>query len=1033
MKKFLLLAFALCTTGAFAQSEIYPQHFNLEEVTLLNSPFKTAMDKNIQHLLEYDVDRLLTPYVRQAGLNTGDYAGWTSKHPNHENWGSGTFRLDGHVGGHYMTALALAYAATTDAILKAEISSRVSHILHVLKDCQNAYDSSTDGMYGFIGGQPCNDAWKQTYKGTVGNFGYSAVPLYCQHKILAGLRDMFLYMDGDNAEQSKAIYKKLCDWHVNLISKMTDTNLQNWLNTEHGGVNETLVDAYRIFGEDKYLAAAKRYSHNYEINGMQTVNKTFLDNQHANTQVPKFIGFARIAQEDATATKFKTAALNFWTDVAQNRTVCIGGNSVNEHFLSAAASNRYIDETNGPESCNTNNMMKLSEDLFDDTHDGKYADFYEAAMYNHILSTQDPVTGGYVYFTPLRPQSYRIYSKPNQDMWCCVGTGMENHSKYGHFIYTHKDNTLYLNLFIASKLQNDEFALTQETTFPYEQATHLTVDKSGDYAIAIRKPSWVTEGYGVKVNGADVNASAQKGYVTISRNWQKGDVIQVELPMILRYETCPNYGDYIAFKYGPILLGAKTSADGEELEHEYALGERMGHAPDSYAPKKALSTMPMLLGSRANVMDRIKVLDKDALTFTLDCSRDDELAGSYLWDKLTLEPYYALQHCRWSCYFYQATLNDYLSSSWAKEEAKEVELDARSLSKIDVGQQQAEAGAVTYDETSERGIYKDESYRDAKAGGWIEIVLDNDQPLARNLSLMLRYTTADQGRKCDILVNSKLLQTYTIPSNVRGANSNGFYNLEIPLGEMAYDEQGNALNKFIIRLEANKGTMMPGLYYIRLMKDYAPEDFSYKFNASEWAFTGDAGRVAQGNISIDNINNSISVKSSGTNNMCLKFSSNEEYDVALSKKYLVVCATNLTTTKTNNYLWWLNCANNGSQYQPEVAKQLSDGRYVIAWNISSCSFNSNCKTDPWVLTSKKNANSTLFGLTQKTASEPCIVSYIGFIDKDELDNFDDFITLVPELSTTDNNTTSAVYTLDGSRHSSLERGINIVNGKKVLK
>ena len=420
---------------AHAQSLLYPHHFDLHEVTLLDGPFKTAMDLNIKMLMQYDVDRLLTPFVRQAGLHSGRYADWESKHPNFINWGGNNFDLSGHVGGHYVSALALAYAACHDAATKARLKERLDYMIDVLKDCQDAYDTNTEGLYGFIGGQPILDVWKKMYAGDIAPFRNRRgwVPFYCQHKVLAGLRDAYLYAGNTTARE---LFRKLADWSVNLVSNLSDATMQSVLDTEHGGMNESLADAYALFGNSKYLDAARKYSHKTMINGMQTLNPTFLDNRHANTQVPKYIGFERVSEEDATATAYATAANNFWTDVAHNRTVCIGGNSVGEHFLSVGNRNRSIDHLDGPESCNTNNMMKLSEMMSDRTHDARYADYYEYAMYNHILSTQDPTTGGYVYFTTLRPQGYRIYSKVNEGMWCCVGTGMENHSKYGHFVYT---------------------------------------------------------------------------------------------------------------------------------------------------------------------------------------------------------------------------------------------------------------------------------------------------------------------------------------------------------------------------------------------------------------------------------------------------------------------------------------------------------------------------------------------------------------------------------------------------------------------
>ena len=303
MKKLrLLLAGMLVTTASAtmqAQSELYPQHFDLEQVTLLDGPMKTAMYKNIEMLLQYDTDRLLTPYVRQAGLaattdTASPYYQWLSKHPNFKNWGGDAgFDLSGHVGGHYLSALALAFAACHDEGLRTQMKQRMDYMLQVMKDCQDAYDNNTEGLYGFIGGQPINESWKALYRGDLSkiqeNWGW--VPFYCQHKILAGLRDAYLY---GNSEVAKELFRKLADWSVNLIAKVNDDAFEGFLNCEHGGMNESMLDAYQLFGDQKYLNAAKKYTHKAMLNGMQTLNTTFLDGKHANTQVPKFIGMERI-------------------------------------------------------------------------------------------------------------------------------------------------------------------------------------------------------------------------------------------------------------------------------------------------------------------------------------------------------------------------------------------------------------------------------------------------------------------------------------------------------------------------------------------------------------------------------------------------------------------------------------------------------------------------------------------------------------------------------------------------------------------
>lgn len=265
-KKLMLAGLLLMTIGgtAQAQSELYPKHFDLEQVTLLDGPMKTAMDINIELLMKYDVDRLLTPYVRQAGLAAttdanSKYYQWLTKHPNFRNWGAPDFDLSGHVGGHYLTALALAYAASHDAKVKAQMKERMDYMVGVMKDCQDQYENDTEGLKGFIGGQPMNDAWRLLYKESniaLRGQGATAVPWYCQHKILAGLRDAYIY--GGN-EMAKNMFLKLCDWCILVTSNLSDELMERMLYTEHGGVNETLLDAYVLTKDAKYLTAAKTF------------------------------------------------------------------------------------------------------------------------------------------------------------------------------------------------------------------------------------------------------------------------------------------------------------------------------------------------------------------------------------------------------------------------------------------------------------------------------------------------------------------------------------------------------------------------------------------------------------------------------------------------------------------------------------------------------------------------------------------------------------------------------------------------------
>ena len=1037
LKALLTMAVAICGLQANAQTELYPKHFDLEQVTLLDGPMRTAMYKNFDVLMQYDVDRLLTPYVRQSGLESAAVSGtkyhqWQSKHPNFSNWGDSSFDLSGHVGGHYLSALALAYAACDDATMKAKLKERMDYMVSVMKDCQDMYDNNTQGLYGFIGGQPINSDWTALYSGNIQPYKNHGgwVPFYCQHKILAGLRDAYLY---GNSEVAREVFRKLADWSVNVVSKVSDSDMENLLNTEHGGMNESMLDAYQLFGDSKYLTAAKKYTHKTMLNGMQTLNTTFLDGKHANTQVPKYIGMERIFEQDASATAYKQAAENFWQDVATNRTVCIGGNSVNEHFLSRSNSNRYIDQLDGPESCNSNNMLKMSEMMSDRTGDAKYADFYENTMWNHILSTQDPTTGGYVYFTTLRPQGYRIYSQVNQGMWCCVGTGMENHSKYGHFIYTHDGaKTLYVNLFTPSRLVSDDFIVTQETDFPNAQQTTLTIGKAGTYAIAVRHPAWAGKAFAVRVNGTVLDGlsveTGKASYVTINRTWAVGDKIEVILPMELRYEECPNYTDYIAFKYGPILLAARTTNGDEQLQNEYGGEGRMDHAPGSRASSKNLTSAPLLIGNRTDVLSRITnpaeladpAPDSDyKLHFILDASRPG--VATYQWQQpLTLVPFYQIHHDRYMCYWYQQTAENYANSTMAQSEAENEALAERTLDFVAPGEQQSEAGhEYNYSSDSSTGDYNTEHYRDARANGYIQYTLYNNSGVEEGLSVMLRLNLADRGRMATLTVDGITIADITIPSSAKGSDGNGFYNAEYPIPA----ELAKGKTQFVVRLTASPSTLCPGIYYVRLLKGY--DYHAYQFRASEWT-TGDAGRVSASNITYDTDQNIIHVKASGNNNVCLMLKYNEtDYTISKDQTFLVVRGTNLSTTSGASYLWWLNGSNHGTQVAPFVTKTVTlDGKpqTVIAWNMATSGIYENFSGDrPNVCMGQ-----TIFGLTSTTGQS-------DIYDINFAENVDDYITVTgvnPQL--TEIPFSEVTYDLGGRPVVTPKKGIVVRNRTKMV-
>ena len=578
LKLITLLVLGACFTAA-AQDRLYDNEFPIGDVKLLDGPFKHARDLNLEVLLQYDVDRLLAPFRAEAGL--------PKKAEYYPNWAG----LDGHIAGHYLTAMAMNWQMTGNP----ECLRRMDYMIDDLAEvaAANARNNASWGV-GYIGGIPNSASmWTDFKKGEFRQYSAAWAPFYNIHKMYAGLRDAWLYCGNEKARQ---LFLGFCDWAISITADLTDAQMEQMMRNEHGGMNEVLADAYAMTGDAKYLTIAKRFSHKQIMEPLAR-DEDRLDNLHANTQVPKAIGFVRIG-ELSDSPDYAEAGRFFWQTVSQNRSLAFGGNSRREHFPSAEACIDFVNDDDGPETCNSYNMLKLTEDLFRVSPKAEYADFYERTMFNHILSTQHPVHGGYVYFTSARPRHYRVYSVPNEAMWCCVGSGMENQSKYGAFIYTHVDNDLYVNLFVASELnwKDRKIVIRQDTAFPSQEGTKLTVvSGKGKFKVYVRCPGWLKPGtMTVSVNGKPMAVdAAPSSYVAIDRKWKKGDVVEVGLPMPNRVEHMPNVPDYIAIMHGPILLGMRTGTTWPACWPTTAAGASMQPAPScrSIRLPSSLATM----------------------------------------------------------------------------------------------------------------------------------------------------------------------------------------------------------------------------------------------------------------------------------------------------------------------------------------------------------------------------------------------------------------------------------------------------------
>ena len=794
MKKQLMIALLSIAPalGVVAQDKLYKDEFPLGDITLLDGPLKHARDLNVQVLLKYDCDRMLAPYRKEAGLQP--------RKPSYPNWDG----LDGHVGGHYLSALAI-NAATGNEECRKRMEYMISELQLVL-DANNQRPEAW--CHNYIGGVP-NSAkmWTAFSKGDFGPYFGTWAPFYNIHKMYAGLRDAWLYCGN---EQAKNLFLKFCDWAVDITRDLNDEQMEKMLGNEHGGMNEVLADAYAITGEQKYLDCARRFSHRMLLVPLEN-GKDCLDNMHANTQIPKVIGYQRIA-ELAHDVQYHNASEYFWEIVTRQRSLALGGNSRREHFPTKENCIDYINDIDGPESCNTYNMLKLTEDLNRVKPNGMYGDFYETAMFNHILSAQHPQHGGYVYFTSARPRHYRNYSAPNEAMWCCVGTGMEDHGKYGQFVWTHdkgvkaEDDALYVNLFVASELnwKDRKMVIRQQTAFPYAETSVVEVAKGkGTFILKVRKPSWC-ENFTVKGVGFDADSYEENGFVCMKRKWKKGDQVKISMPMHAYIKPMINVPQYVAIMYGPILLGMKTGT--EDMRSLIADDSRFGQYAGG--KKLPLNKAPILLPKHLNdIAKDLKPISGKPLHFKLGTHMENAIEGE-------LQPFFEIHDSRYMMYWLALGENEYRNymQKLAAEERESQELEARTVDKVSPGEQQPETDHRMEADATEHGNTEGVFFRDAKDGHFFSYLMQTKGE--SNLSLQLKFWGQDEWRtsEFDIYIDNQLL---TSVNNSHRWRTTQFKTVDYAIPSEFVKGKEEVRVKFV----AHKGKQVGQIYGVRLVKN----------------------------------------------------------------------------------------------------------------------------------------------------------------------------------------------------------------------
>jgi DUF1680 family protein len=547
---------SLHSDTSFGISRRKAQIFSLDAVELGAGPFKEAMERNGLYLLSLDPDRFLHYFRSTAGLapKADTYGGWEIK--------------VGRMLGHYLSACSMYVRATRSQDFK----QRQDYVVDQLALCQKANGD------GYVGGVPdAHRIFSEIAKGNIyldrGSLNGVHAPWYMLHKMCAGLRDAYAY---GQSEQALAVLAGFSDWCSGLTGPLSDTEMQKMLEAEHGGMNEIFADMYGITGKNQYITLSKRFNHRLVLDPL-TRGIDDLDGLHANTQIPTVIGLY-VQYEVTGDNAAKEGGEFFWDTVTQNRSYVIGGDSDKEHFYPIGQMGNNLSPATA-ETCNSYNMVKLTDRLFAGGPREELAAYNERVLWNDILASQDKSTPGMTYYMSLAPGHFKTFSTPYESFWCCVGTGMENHAKYGESIYFSSPSELWINQFIPSTVNWEEMKmrLVQSTTFPLEQQSEwrLSCEKPTKAIIYVRHPKWIAEDFAVKVNGKSTGKSKPGAYHKLERTWHDGDVITAALPMRLTIETMKDDQSWNAILYGPIVLVGLLGREGMPQEAPYAANNQL--------------------------------------------------------------------------------------------------------------------------------------------------------------------------------------------------------------------------------------------------------------------------------------------------------------------------------------------------------------------------------------------------------------------------------------------------------------------------
>ena len=753
---------------AAGRASLLPAHaapLPLADVRLLPSPFLDAVEANRAYLHRLEPDRLLHNFRASAGLSPkGEvYGGWESD------------TIAGHTLGHYLTALSLMHAQTGDI----ECKRRVDYIVSELAEAQAAHGDGYVAGFTRKRGDVVEDGkviFPEIMAGDIRSAGFDLngcwVPFYNWHKLFAGLFDAETLCGNPHALR---IAVKLAGYIDKVFAALNDEQVQQVLDCEYGGINESFAELYARTKDGRWLRLARRLDHRKVLDPLRN-RQDSLPWIHANTQIPKIIGLARI-HELINAPRERVAAEFFWETVVRDYSYVIGGNADREYFPAARTVSKHITEQTC-ESCNTYNMLKLTRHLYSWSPSAHLFDYYERAHLNHMLAHQNPKTGGFAYMVPLMSGTHRTFSKDFEHFWCCVGSGIETHSKHGESIYWQGGDTLIVNLFIPSQVTWTErnASIRLDTRYPFSEDVTLTLTELAQadaFAIALRIPAWC-EGAKVAINGMDQPFDARSGYVVLRRKWRKGDRISLTLPMKLRTESTVDDPDMIALLHGPVVLAADMGSSEEPFS----------------GPAPALVSDTLLAG-----FVPVSVEQKHFRSQGVGRPKD-----------LEFRPFYSQWEQRTAVYFRHFTNVQWADAqvAFAAEQARQRELEARSVDIMHLGEMQPERDHQLEAKNSYPVTYRGRHGRDVRSEGYVQFHMKvRPGPLV----LQATYWGEERNKHFHILIDGQRIATQRLD----GENPGEFFTVNYTVPEALTRGKTQVLVRYEPEAGLNRGGPIFGM------------------------------------------------------------------------------------------------------------------------------------------------------------------------------------------------------------------------------